>query len=58
MNFRILGHGIPYLGHRILCFSKLETAFLKKKKFPDGNLPFRVLHYFLPWLRQQKINFY
>jgi len=40
MEFRILGHGIPR-------FSKVETAFLKKKKFPDGNFHFRILHHFL-----------
>jgi hypothetical protein len=44
MEFRILGHGIPR-------FSKVETAFLKKKNFPDGNFNFRILHHFLPLFR-------
>jgi len=34
MEFRILGHGIPR-------FSKVETAFIKKKNF-GGNFHFRM----------------
>jgi len=45
MEFRILGHGIPR-------FSKVETAFLKKK------FPFRIYIITFRYLGSKKIKFF